>query len=165
MIGESDENWIQHPVYTSYWFCEDGRVISTKKRTPRFVVGTTCGQYGYRATPVEGSKKIYVHRTICELFNGAPKSGQQCRHIDGDKTNNSASNLCWGTSHENHLDMDAHGTKLFGELNPMSKLSADLVDKIKELREETKMPYYKMAEIFGVSTMTVFRAATGRSWK
>ena len=32
------------------------------------------------------------------------------RHLDGDKLNNAAENLCWGTRSENNLDAVAHGT-------------------------------------------------------
>lgn len=160
-----DGNWIQHPVYKNYFFCIDGRVLSKAKKTPRQIYGTTCGQQKYRAIPVDGSKKIYIHRTVCELFNGPPKPGQSCRHLDGNKYNNAASNLAWGSASENAKDMISHGTKLLGEKNPMAKLTAKQVQQLREKREATKMPFYKLAKEFNVSTMTAFRAATMRSWK
>ncbi len=158
-------NWKQHPVYTKYYFCDDGRVVSYCRKNPIQIYGTTAGQQKYRAIPVDGSKKIYIHRTICELFNGLPKNGEICRHLDGNKYNNAASNLSWGSSYDNCQDMILHGNALVGEKNPMAKLTEDQVEQIRCKREKTKMPYYKLAKEFNVSTMTAFRAATKRSWK
>lgn len=47
---------------------------------------------------------------ICTVFNGPRPDGLICRHLDGDPTNNAASNLAWGTLSENTLDSVAHGT-------------------------------------------------------
>ena len=160
-----DGNWKQHPIYKNYFFCEDGRVLSKAKKTPRQIYGTDCGQQKYKAIPVDGSKKIYIHRVVCELFNGPPKTGQVCRHLDGNKYNNAASNLAWGSTHDNHQDMILHGTRLTGRKNPMAKLTDEQVQQLREKREATKLPFYKLAEEFNVSTMTAFRAATMRSWK
>lgn len=110
-----DKDWKQHPTYKNYWFCIDGRVLSTSKKTPKILKGTLCGQQKYIAIPVDGSKKIYVHRTVCELFNGPAPNEKQCRHLDGNKYNNHASNLMWGTVKENSHDKFVHGTVLFGE--------------------------------------------------
>jgi hypothetical protein len=158
-------NWKQHPVFKDYFFCDDGRVASNKKGKFREIIGTKCGQQGYRAIPVLGSKKIYVHRTICELFNGHPSFGQQCRHLDGNLNNNSAANLKWGTPSENAKDKILHGTSGAGEKNSMAKLSSDDVKKMREIRESTNTPFYKIAKQFNVSTMTAFRAVTQRSFK
>jgi hypothetical protein len=46
-----------------------------------------------------------VHRLVCEAFHGPPPSpNHQVRHLDGNKTNNRAENLAWGTHSENSLD-------------------------------------------------------------
>lgn len=66
---------------------------------------------------------------------------------------------------ENCLDRRVHGTMLDGESNPMAKLTQQTVDEMRSHREQYKTPYYKLAKMFDVSTMTAFRAATNRSWK
>jgi hypothetical protein len=157
-------NWKQHPTYKNYYFCDDGRVMSKAKKNSSILAGTKCGQQKYIGIPVKGSKKIYVHRTVCELFNGKPKKGQVCRHLDGDKYNNSASNLAWGSHYENSQDSIKHGKTRFGDKNPMAKLTKNNVEKIRAIRLETQMPYHKLAKLFNISTMTAFRAATKRSW-
>lgn len=158
-------NWIQHPVYKDYYFSDDGRAMSKKKGTYRELVGTKCGQQGYRAIAVDGSKKVYIHRAVCELFNGPQPQGYQCRHLDGNRYNNNAKNLTWGSPKENSHDKVAHGTVNDKEKNPMAKLKNDQVQAMREIRASTGLSFKKISKQFNVSTMTAFRAITQRSWK
>jgi len=89
----------------------------------------------------------------------------ECRHLDGDKTNNNASNLKWGTKLENVGDRKAHGTTALGEANPMAKLTRDCVRQMKDYREKTGDSYRLIGIKFGVSAMTAYRAITGQSWR
>lgn len=54
---------------------------------------------------------------------------------------------------------------LNGELNPMAKLTSEDVEKMKNIRKSTAMSFNKIAKIMGISTMTVYRACTGKSWR
>ena len=107
--------------------------------------------------------KEYLHRLICEAKTGTCPDGMECRHIDGDKSNNKASNLEWGTVLENAKDRVLHGTSGKGESNSMSKLSESDVLKMRELRGRGL--YYKdIASMYGVSKMTAHRAINGKCW-
>lgn len=161
--------WKAHPMFSHYKFSSDGEVIGLSRGKPRKLIGTLCG-IGYRAIDfkVGGKtmKREYIHRVVCDLFNGPqPEWSQCCRHLDGDKTNNAASNLAWGTDKENSDDKVLHGTMGFGEKNPMAILTREKVDEMRSIREIENKPYYKLAKDFGVSTMTAFRAVTLRTWK
>lgn len=46
-------------------------------------------------------KVVGVHRIVASAFHGEPEPGMEACHRDGDKTNNAASNLRWGTHAEN----------------------------------------------------------------
>lgn len=157
-------DWRQFEQYPEYWFSSDGVAVKIVRGKDMVLSGTKCGQMGYRAIGLPNGGRVYLHRAICELFNGAPREGQMCRHLDGVITNNAASNLRWGTSQENSMDMRKHGTVLYGSKNPMAKLTAEEVEAMRAKREMEGTPYYQLAEIFNVSTMTAFRAATRRSW-
>lgn len=159
------EKYVQHPVHEDYWFSNYGNVYSVKRGVVRYLKGTTCSPMGYKAVSVKGPKKVYIHRTVCELFNGPCPDGHQCRHLDGNIKNNHADNLAWGTPKENNQDKVRHGTIAFGENNPMAKLTMESVSKMREIREKTNTPYHKIAKQFNVSTMTAHRAINRRLWK
>lgn len=50
------------------------------------------------------TKKL-IHRAVLETFSGIPNHGQECRHKDGNKTNNHVGNLQWGSHFENMQDL------------------------------------------------------------
>jgi hypothetical protein len=163
--------WRQHHKHPAYFFSRCGKAakLTIKKGGPYVALlkGTACGR-GYRAVsyPLGGRRygRIYIHRGVCELFHGPCPDGMECRHLDGDHTNNRASNLAWGTTQQNSDDKIAHGTVCRGESNPMSKLTTDKVQEMRRVRSEQKTPYYVLGQQFGVSTMTAYRAVVGKSW-
>lgn len=55
-------------------------------------------------------KTFLVHRLVLDAFVGPREPGQECRHLDGDPSNNRLTNLAWGTQSENELDKVRHGT-------------------------------------------------------
>lgn len=83
------------------------------ERTQRVLEGSN-SRFGYKyVTFYEGSVKKerrYVHRIVCEAFNGpAPEGKPLVLHGDGDKKNNVPSNLRWGTDSENKFDAVRQG--------------------------------------------------------
>jgi len=57
-----------------------------------------------------GVRKAYpIHRLVAEAFIGHLPAGWHTLHIDGDNSNNAASNLRYGTPSENELDKVRHG--------------------------------------------------------
>ena len=54
--------------------------------------------------------KKYVHCLVLEAWVGLRFRGQECRHLDGDPSNNIMSNLKWGTRSDNLFDRVKHGT-------------------------------------------------------
>jgi len=71
-------------------------------------------QWGYlRVTLCKNGKKKRrsVHSLVLESFVGTALENAQCRHLDGNKENNSLENLKWGTIKENAQDKKKHGTQ------------------------------------------------------
>lgn len=52
----------------------------------------------------------HVHVLVATAFHGPCPPGMECRHLDGDRSNNVVSNLAWGTPSENNRDLVRHGT-------------------------------------------------------
>jgi len=153
--------------FPEYRFTASGRVISLIGKRPRYLKPIQMGAYvGLQLRNSDGViVREYLHRLICEAFRGQCPDGYQCRHLDGDKSNNKADNLDWGTASQNNLDKRKHGTNPGGERNPMAKLTQDAVAQMRKVRAERGMSYARIANLFGVSTMTAFRAVTGQSWR
>lgn len=149
-----------------YEFHESGYVVSMARGRPRILKPIKMGEYmGLQLKRRDGSsEKQYLHRLIAEAYHGPAPTGFHCRHLDGDKSNNNAKNLAWGTPSQNNLDKNRHGTGISGESNPMAKLTAKAVEMMRRDRDETGDSYAKIAKRFNVSTMTAFRAITGKSW-
>lgn len=72
-------------------------------------------KYGYLRVrlknPDTKKRKSYmVHILVCDLFNGPkPSPKHQVCHLDGNKKNNSAKNLIWGTAKDNAQHREKHG--------------------------------------------------------
>lgn len=148
-------------------FTASGAIISFTKRKPFPMKGMPVGRYlaAQLLRRDKTQERIYVHRAIAEAFFGPCPDGMQCRHLDGNPRNNAVENLAWGTPEENHADKVAHGTVSFGEKNPHSKLTADDVLRMRRIRRQSGISYAAIAGLFNVSTMTAFRAVTGKSWR
>lgn len=149
-----------------YEFTEGGHVISNVRKNSITMKPIKMSTYkGLQLLKADGSyEKIYLHRAICEANLGACPVGMECRHIDGDKTNNKSSNLIWGTRLESAFDKIDHGTPGVGEDNNMAVITDEIVMEMRKYRGDTGESYKKIGFKFNISTMTAYRAIVGTSW-
>lgn len=80
-----------------------GRVRSLKRHGVR-IMPQTIQKNGYRYVTVWNKSKnhcLRVHRIVAQAFVPNPDGLPLVNHIDGDKTNNHASNLEWCTQSQN----------------------------------------------------------------
>lgn len=137
-----------------------GRVRSLKRATTNGVVLKQTIKHGYMHVCLSKENKPStkrVHRLVAEAFIANPMGKPVVNHIDGDKTNNAASNLEWATNSENEL----HSFRVLGKKPNIPwkgkprkfarKLSyADAVAII-----DSKRPSRELAAEFGVSKTTI----------
>ena len=165
--------WKSHPLHSNYYFSREGHAARASVRRGTVSVamlkGCECGA-GYRAIsyPIGNGRygRLYIHRAVCELFNGAAPDGMPVvRHLDCNMNNNRASNLAWGTAQDNAEDANRNGKTAYGERNGMAKLTTKDVATMRQLRIDNKTTFKQLAAQFGVTTMTAHRAITGVNWK
>ena len=128
------------PNYPNYAVTRDGRVWSK----PKAGGGHHNGKWlkpikdrdGYLLVGLYKNGKEFghrVHRLVLETYVGPCPEGMECRHLDGNSSNNSLPNLCWGTHQENEQDRLRHGTDNRGEKHGQAKLTESDVREIRDL--------------------------------
>ena len=85
------------------------------------------------------------------------------RHMDGNPSNNTLSNLKYGTRSENEQDKKRHGTYHWGENNHRAKLTEEQVIEIR--KPLTTLTRRQLAQKYGVSFETIIAIRRKRIWK
>lgn len=147
-----------------------GKVFSKRtNRTLKLVVHPN--GYHVFSTRLSGrnSKAIClkVHRLVADAWVPNPFGKPVVNHMDGDKLNNSVSNLEWVTSSENTLHAVKFNLITFvkGEDRSDSVLDDDLVRKIRSLYVPKSFGKRKIAKLLGLNSGTVDSVIRGRTWK
>lgn len=96
------EEWRPIRSAPGYQASSLGRIRRT--RSGRVQTGSISGN-GYLYTAGRT-----IHSLVCEAFHGRRPEGAEVRHLDGNRLNNAAENLRWGTPSENRHDSVRHGT-------------------------------------------------------
>jgi hypothetical protein len=115
---------------------------------------------GYLAVGYKLANKLhreYVHRLVAEVFLPSEPCKNEINHIDGDKTNNSVSNLEWVTHAQNHQHAARCGLSAKATLTPTQ------VIEIKQLLDK-RIAIKAIADMYGVTYSAVSHIKHGRSW-
>jgi hypothetical protein len=102
-------------------------------------------------------KTLYLHRLVAESFLGKPIDSNEVNHKDGNKANNSVSNLEWTTHSKNLHHAISSG------LTTRHLLTPDDVRQIRELIDRN-VKRSEIARLFGVSPQAISRIKNGRCW-
>lgn len=93
------EEWREVSSDSTYQVSNLGRTLSRRKILTAF-----SDKFGYRYVRLPTGSKL-IHRLVAIAFIDNPLNKPQVNHIDGNKSNNTYSNLEWCTAKEN----TAHG--------------------------------------------------------
>lgn len=136
-----------------YMVDSDGNVYGPKKLLKQRVYKGYC----YVKLGTANNLRL-VHRLIAQAFLPNPDNKPQVAHWDGDKSNNSLTNLRWATRKENHADRDRHNQWGW-------KLTAADVREIRRLLVTSDLYQYEIASRFGITQPAVSQIALGKAWK
>lgn len=177
-----DERWLPVRGYEgSYEVSDQGRVRSLPRTVykrnrrggplVRFEYGLrylrpSRQQRGHLLIQLQAPRKQrYVHRLVLEAFVGPPPDGMECRHLNGDPSDNRLCNILWGTRLENLADrtrLGEHGGRR-GTRQANAVLNEDLVRHIR--REVANgRSHAEIARSIGVKAGTVTAVARRASW-
>lgn len=110
-------------------------------------------------------KRHSVHRLVLRAFKRARYIGQdQCRHLNGDPTDNRLFTLAFGTAKENEADKITHGTSNRGERHGLAKLTEEQVREIRRLCDSKEHYQYEVGKMFNVSRQLIGYIVSGKLW-
>ena len=142
---------------------KDGRSFFTDGKR----LSVWIGNHGYYCAALrkEGkTHRVLLHRLVAMAFIPNPENKRCINHIDGNKTNNSISNLEWCTHSENLFHGYKIGLTPKGEDHHNSKLTDA---QVLEIRGAIKMGITQrnLATEYRVCQKVIWSIATRKSWK
>lgn len=155
--GRIQSRWQRGKAYYNGFVCEDiWRDLPTHNGGRGYLKVSLCDGRGK-------VKSIKIHVLVAQYFLG-PKSNnaQVIRHLDGNKLNNCASNLSYGTYKDNEDDKIAHGT--WNTRNGGAKLTKGQVLEIRNKILIGKTDT-SLANEYNVSRPTITRIRNYKIWK
>ena len=174
-LPETDGVEIRHvPGFLGYAISNDGRLWSCRpynKQKKETLVWRTlkASMGGYKLVRFRRNGAYYtrtVPRLVAETFIGPCPADMEVCHNDGDKTNDTVSNLRWDTHQANIQDSIRHGTfaglKRGGEAHPQAKLTLQDVQQIRTL--VIYCTHKELADIFGVDRSTISKIISRCQW-
>lgn len=154
--------------FPDYYVHPDGYVISKKSRNPVKMIGSR-PQKGYQSVSLryEGVQvQKLIHRLVAEYFIPRVNGKNQVNHIDGNKQNNSVSNLEWVSPKENMKHAVEKGLwtaptdeqyikNRLKSNQTCAKFTVEEASDIAEMKEVLGLSFKETAEIVGCSINTV----------
>lgn len=155
-----------------YTIDELGRIYSAKKQGSRGgEISSSISTDGYcrvRLCKCGIHHTYLLHRLVAQHFIENPENKPCVNHIDGDKTNNSVTNLEWCTYSENMQHAVRKGLNatpnLTGELHPQSKLTVELVKEIRARYTGGEKPTI-LAKEYGVTKEQIYNIIHFKHWR
>lgn len=104
-----------------------------------------------------------IHQFMCETYHGPrPTPFHEVRHLDEDRTNNTLTNLVWGTNAENIIDRSKHG-RLTGSNQSNAKLHETDIPGIRARLAAGENPTH-IAKSYPVTARAITAISRGETW-
>lgn len=172
------EQWKDIPEWSGYQVSNCGSVRSYRKggklgayltKTPKLkTIGISV--WGYPEVRLwlnQDTKKFRIHRLVASVFIPNPSNLPEVNHKNGNKLDNSVSNLEWVSRSKNmtHLYQELKSPTMRGEKNGHARLSSSQVRKIKEKWLTGQFRQQDIANQYAVSRTTINAIVNGYNWK
>lgn len=151
--------WCNIPGEPGYKANILGEIIGPSKKILRPIVSKSGHMYVF-----VHQRKKFVHRLILETFVGYCPEGMECRHLDGDPSNNHLSNLQWGTRLENVADRRRHGRMPIPYESIFTKLKPEHIPVIRDLHKKG-LSTRDIGSRFRTSHTTIQKILRCERWK
>lgn len=167
------ENWKEIDLNNKYEISDFGRVRKKLvRRRPYLYMTPDTSKSGYKRITIwnteNGTKKstrIFVHRLVAIHFLPNPHELPIVNHIDNNPSNNHVSNLEWCTYGQNLAHAYKVGSRsATGSMNNLSKLTEDIVLKIREIHRNQGLFHREIAAMFNVSQPLVTMVINRKIW-
>lgn len=167
------EEWRDVVGFEGYYVVSNlGRIMRVKRGKNGHPPGTirkpSPNRNGYLQTTLSKdgvARTVRVHVVVAEAFIGARPPGREVNHKNGNKADNRVENLEWVTESENvkhtYRELGRVGTR--GSRDGMAKLTEADIPVIRELLA-SGMSQRKIAQRYGVSSVTICFISTGECW-
>jgi hypothetical protein len=108
-------------------------------------------------------RTVSVHRLVALAFHGkAPVPDLQVAHINGNSLDNRAENLTWATAKENTDHQYLHGTRLFGDDHPNTKICRYAMLLVHHLAHQENWSVAQISRVSDLSETSVARIVKGK---
>ncbi len=159
VIFMEEEIWKDIPGYEGIYAISNLGVIRRFDRIKK--LGVKDNGYLTANLSLKGkTRNFYPHRLVAIAFIPNPENKPDVNHIDGNKKNNSVTNLEWVTKSENMIHANKTGLTKIGESHYKTKLT---IENIKEILFSKERPTV-IAKKLGIGYRHFREIKTGRKW-
>lgn len=151
-------------VEDNYLVSNLGKVLNIKRKT---FMKTRLDKQGYEVLILQingESVNCKIHRLVAMAFLPNIENYPQVNHKDGDKCNNTITNLEWCTAALNNQHAFDLKLRTSGEEHYRAKLTKEDVKEIRFLLSN-KVSQRRIASMYPVGRTTIAKIANGEIWK
>jgi hypothetical protein len=163
---------IKLAVEAGYTADEQGNIYKPDKTLIKGGQGRS-GHLNFIPNVVERKNRssVLAHRFIMYFFYGDELFKHNVvRHLNDVPNDNRLSNLAFGSYKDNRADIPKEKLSFIAKqkasllVERSRKLSDKDVVEMRSLRQQDNLSYAKLGDLFGVVTMTAYRAVNKQSW-
>lgn len=129
-----------------------GRVLKPVQKSGRYLC----------VTLADGARREqrFIHDIVAEVFIGPKPNGMETRHLDDVRSNNTVTNIRYGTHRDNEDDRMRNGRVPRGERHGCAKLTEEQVRAIRCSNE----PPSSLSQRYSVTSAHIHAVRTRRVW-